>query len=351
MAPPLPPRDLDDICQQTSELWEEARGAHFFLTGGTGFFGCWLVESFLRANERFRLGAKLTVLTRSPEAFLRKCPWLTDNSSLKLIAGDVRSFEFPEGEFRFVIHAATEASVRQAAEEPLEMLSTIVDGTRRTLDFATARGTRKFLLTSSGAIYGKQPAEISHVPESFAGAPDHLEAGNVYGEGKRMAEHLCAVYAGVPRMECKIARCWAFAGPHLPLDQHFAIGNFIRDVMAGGPIRIGGDGTPTRSYLYASDLAVWLWTMLFCGPSMQPVNVGSGEAVTIRELAECVAAALRPGTPIEVAREPVAGASRSQYVPDVSMAERLLGLKATVPLKEAIRRTAEWYGFRNRNYA
>jgi nucleoside-diphosphate-sugar epimerase len=345
--PPLPARDLDDICQQTKPLWEEARGSDIFLTGGTGFFGCWLVESFLHANEEFHLGARLTVLTRSPGAFLKKCPHLAGRAGLTLLAGDVRTFHFPDGEYPFVIHAATEASVRQAAEEPLEMLSTIVDGTRRTLAFAAARGTRKFLLTSSGAIYGKQPPALTHVPETYRGRPDALDAANVYGEGKVMAEHLCSLYAKVHRIECKIARCWAFAGPHLPLDQHFAIGNFIRDVMAGKPIRIGGDGTPTRSYLYASDLAVWLWTMLFLAPSMEPLNVGSGEAVTIRELGEAVAGVLRPATAIEIAQKAVPGAPKSQYVPDVSRAQQLLGLRVTVPLSEAIRRTAAWCGHRD----
>jgi dTDP-glucose 4,6-dehydratase len=341
--PPLPSDDLDDICQQTSPLWEEARGSHIFLTGGTGFFGCWLVESFLRANERLRLDAHLTVLTRSPEGFLKKCPYLAGASGLTLLAGDVRTFNFPDGTFPFVIHAATEASVRQADEEPLEMLSTIVDGTKRTLDFAVARGARKFLLTSSGAVYGKQPPELSHVPESYTGRPDALSAANVYGEGKVMAEHLCAIYAKLHGVECKIARCWAFVGPHLPLDQHFAVGNFIRDAMNGGPIRIGGDGTPTRSYLYASDLAVWLWTMLFRAPSLDPFNIGSGNALTIREIAQTVAEALQPGLKIEVAREPIPAAPKSQYVPDVSKAQRELGLNATVPLPEAIRRTAAWH--------
>jgi dTDP-glucose 4,6-dehydratase len=341
--PPLPSSDLDHICEQTSTLWEEARGSHLFLTGGTGFFGCWLVESFLRANQRFHLNAHLTVLTRSPEAFLRKCPHLAAAEGLTLVAGDVRTFAFPEGNFPFVIHAATEASVRQADEEPLEMLSTIVDGTRRTLDFAAARGARKFLLTSSGAVYGKQPPELSHVPENYRGRPDALSAANVYGEGKVMAEHLCAVYAKVYGIECKIARCWAFVGPHLPLDQHFAVGNFIRDAMNGGPIRIGGDGTPTRSYLYASDLAIWLWTMLFRAPSLDPFNIGSGDAMTIREIAQSVAETLNPSAAIEIAQEPKPGAPRSQYVPDVSKAECELRLKATVPLSEAIRRTAAWH--------
>ena len=78
---------------------------------------------------------------------------------------------------------------------------------------------------------------------------------------------------------------------------------------------------------------------------MQAFNVGSGEAVTISELAETVAGVLRPGTAVEVANAAVVGAARSQYVPDASLAEKVLGLRVTVPLEEAIRRTAEWYGF------
>jgi nucleoside-diphosphate-sugar epimerase len=344
--PPLPARDLDQICEQTAPLWEEARGSDIFLTGGTGFFGCWLVESFLHANQRLALNARLTVLTRSPESFLLKCPYLASVPGLKLVTGDIRAFAVPGGEFPFVIHAATEAaSTRLAAEQPIELLSTIVDGTRHTLDFAVAHGAKKFLLTSSGAVYGKQPPDITHVPETYTGRPDPLNPASAYGEGKVMAEHLCALYAKVYGLDCKIARCWAFTGAYLPLDQHFAIGNFIRDAMAGVAIRIGGDGTPSRSYLYASDLAVWLWTILFRGPALQPFNVGSGEAVTIRELADSVAHALRPGTRIEVAQSAIPGAPQSRYVPDVTLAERLLGLKVTVPLADAIRKTAHWYGF------
>ena len=75
------------------------------------------------------------------------------------------------------------------------MFDTIVDGTRRTLDFARRTGARRFLLTSSGAVYGRQPAELTHVPEEYAGAPDPTDAGHVYGEGKRAAEMLCALHA------------------------------------------------------------------------------------------------------------------------------------------------------------
>jgi dTDP-glucose 4,6-dehydratase len=362
---PLSLVDLNLVLSQTRDLWQEMRGQSVFITGGTGFFGCWLVESFCHVNRVLELGARATLLTRDPAKFARKCPHLAGNPALTLLAGDVRSFEFPAGEFRYVIHAAMEASKKQAMEEPLEMLSTILAGTERTLKFAARCGARKFLLTSSGAVYGRQPREMTHVPESYDGAPDPLNAANMHAEGKRASELMCAVYqhqinAQNPRyeqmermegleFEAKIARCWAFCGPHLPLDTHFAIGNFIRDVLAGRPISIAGDGTPRRSYLYAADLAVWLWTILFRAPSLLAINVGSGRDVSIRELAEVVAATLAPEThasaiQIHVAQQAVPGALPERYVPSVERAEKMLGLRETVGLEEAIRRTAAWHG-------
>ncbi len=331
-------QDLELIAAATAGLWEEMRGQHLFLTGGTGFFGCWLVESFCHVNRALGLGAQATVLTRDPAKFAAKAPHLANDPAITLHTGDVRDFASPAGEFGYVIHAATETIGKQ---EPAELLATIVQGTARTLEFARQHGAQKFLLTSSGAVYGRQPAEMTHVPESYVGA---LDAGNTYGEGKRASEALCVeAQQNGAAFEAKIARCWAFVGPHLPLDAHFAVGNFIGDVLAGRPIAIGGDGTPRRSYLYAADLAVWLWTMLFRGPGMTPINVGSSQDVSIRELAEIVAKTLAPGTMIEVARQAVAGAAPARYVPSVKRAEELLGLRETVGLEEAIRRTAAWY--------
>jgi dTDP-glucose 4,6-dehydratase len=342
--------DLEMVRWATEGLWEEMRGQRIFITGGTGFFGCWLVESFCHVNRELGLGAEATVLTRDPARFAAKCPHLANDTAVTLLAGDVRDFDFPAGEFRYVIHAATEASLKLSQERPLEMLSTIVAGTERALQFARRCGARKFLLTSSGAVYGRQPAEMTHVPESYAGAPDPLDAASVYADGKRVSELMCALHQKMARsrgeeFDAKIARCWAFCGPHLPLDAHFAIGNFIGDVLVGRAIEIAGDGTPRRSYLYAADLAVWLWTMLFRAPALVPVNVGSKHDVSICELAETVAWVLAPGTEIKVAKQAVAGATPARYVPSVARAEELLGLRETVGLEETIRRTAAWYGF------
>ncbi len=340
----LPSEDLDLIAAGTEGLWDEVRGRQLFLTGGTGFFGSWLVESFCHLNRLLRLDARLTILTRNPGGFAQKSPHLASDPAITLLAGDVRTFAFPAGEFPFIIHAATEARASQAAHAPLEMLSTIVAGTERALQFAVSHGATKFLLTSSGAVYGPQPPDLTHVPETFAGAPDPLLPSSVYGDGKRLAELLCTLYQhSNPALQCKIARCWAFVGPHLPLDQHFAIGNFLGDILAGRPIRVRGDGAPRRSYLYAADLAIWLWTILFRAPALTPINVGSDRDLSILELAQTVAAVLNPQAEITVASQALPGVPPPRYVPSIDRARNLLNLRPAVPLEDAIRRTADWH--------
>jgi nucleoside-diphosphate-sugar epimerase len=344
MTEPLT-QDLDLVLDKTHGLWEELREKRIFITGGTGFFGCWLLESLLAANDRLNLNVSATILTRAPERFLRNAPHLAAHPSVKLHAGDVRTFEYPPGEFSHVIHAATEASAQQAAEEPLEMFTTIVDGTRRVLEFARQRRVDKLLLTSSGAVYGKQPSSISHVGEDYVGAPDATNPRSVYGVGKRASEQLCALYSARHGMECKIARCFAFVGPYLSLDIHFAIGNFIRDAMAGKKITVNGDGTPFRSYLFAADLMVWLWTILLQGVSCRPYNVGSEAEIDIAGLALVVAKTLGTNAGVEIARPAVPGTPSERYVPSTVRAREELGLREHYGLEAAILRTAEWHRF------
>lgn len=334
--------DLDDILARTRVMWDELRGQRLFVTGGTGFFGCWLLESFVRANDALGLGAEVTVLTRRPGDFAGKAPHLACHPSVKLHAGDVRTFTFPEGRFSHVIHAATEASAVLNEEHPLLMFDTIVEGTRRVLDFSVQAGVAKVLLTSSGAVYGRQPSEMTHITEEYSGGPDCQDSRSAYGEGKRAAEMLCSLYSRQYGLQAKIARCFAFVGPQLPLDAHFAVGNFIRDALRGGPIVVQGDGTPYRSYLYAADLAVWLWTLLFRAPSGRPYNVGSGDGRTIAGIARAVAE-LAGGVPLQILGTPKAGQSPSRYVPDVTRAERELGLRVGIGLNESIRRTLAYY--------
>ena len=341
---PLPPEDLAHVLKHTRDLWSEASGKSFFITGGTGFFGMWLLESFAYINDQLALGMSATVLTRDPAAFARKAPHLATRSDLQFIPGDIRSFPLPEGQFDYIIHAATEASAKLNEEAPHEMLDAIVAGTRRVLDFAAQCGVKKLLLTSSGAVYGKQPSDMSHISEDYLGAPDPLLPGSAYGEGKRLAEHMCCVHARQHSYEAKIARGFAFVGPHLPLDAHFAIGNFIRDAMRGTPIQINGDGTPMRSYLYASDLAVWLWTILFKAPHARAYNVGSDEDISIKGLATLIQSNLSGQADLSTAKQSTKPSKPiSRYVPAIKRARIDLSLKVMVSLPDAICRTVAWH--------
>jgi len=336
-------RDLDHVLAHTEGLWKDLRGERIFITGGTGFFGCWLLESFVWANERLGLDASAMVLTRNPVGFRAKAPHLAENPAIDLELGDVRLFDFPEGEFPIVIHAATEAYFEPSQPQPLSVFDPDTEGTRRVLEFACSHGVQRFLLTSSGAVYGKQPANVTHIPEDDPRAPATTDATTAYGHGKRASEFMCAMYARQYGFCAAIARCFAFVGPYLPLDANYAIGNFIGDALAGGPVVVKGDGTPYRSYLYAADLAIWLWTILMKGESCRPYNVGGEREVTIAELAHLVAANTAPGTTIRIAQKPPAGAVATRYVPAAQRAEKELGLRSWISLEDGVRRTHDWH--------
>ena len=301
-----------------------------FVTGGTGFFGKSLLAAW---RGRPPPECSLTILSRNPERFRREHPEFAVLPQVEWVKGDIRDFPFPAGRFDRIIHAATPASAALERDDPAEMYSIIVDGTRRVLEFARRRGAEKLLLTSSGAIYGVQPPELERIAETFPTAPV-----TAYGRGKAEAERLC-LESGIPAV---IARCFAFVGPYLPLDAHFAAGNFIRDALAGRPIVIRGDGRPYRSYLYASDLVKWLWTLLDRGEAGRVYHVGSGRAVSIAELARIAAGLVEPALPVEVL-SPEGEGLPPRYVPDISRAGRELGLRVETDLEEALRLTFEFH--------
>jgi nucleoside-diphosphate-sugar epimerase len=326
--------------EHTQGVWEDLRGGRLFVTGGTGFFGRWMLESFLRANDDLTLGAKATVLTRDPRGFAEGAPHIAGNSAVTLHSGDVKSFEPPDSECTHVLHMATEAGPSMS---PSASFRTAIAGTERVLTFAARAGARKLLLTSSGAVYGTQPPDLDRLSEDYLGAPRPEDASAGYGHGKRAAEYLCSVAAAEAGLEAKLARCFAFVGPLLPLDANFAIGNFIRDALFRDHIEVNGDGTARRSYLYAADLAVWLWTILIRGESGRPYNVGSERDVSIAELANLVSNVVRPDIPIRIAESSAAGAPPARYLPSTDRAERELQVHCRVGLDEAVLRTAQWY--------
>lgn len=326
-----------------ADLWSEMRRARLLITGGSGFVGTAVLEALAQANEQRQLGVSAVVLTRDAARFAATAPELARLPWVSTVEGDIRTFTCPDGGFSHVIHAATDTMPAHDREARLRVFDTIVGGTRRALEAAIRSGVRRFLMVSTGAVYGTQPAAIPHLAEDYAGGPDATVPGRSGAEAKRAAEALCAVHAS-PGFDIVIARPFSFLGPRLPLDLHYAAGNFIRDGMSGGPIRVLGDGTAIRSYMHASDLAAWLWTILLRGSVLRPYNVGSEHERTVADVANAVARAY--GCRVDIARPATAGAAVDRYVPSTARARGELGLRETITFEEALARTIGWYSAR-----
>jgi len=336
-------KDLDQILDHSENILGILEGKRIFLTGGTGFFGKWILETFARANDKLNLDAKIVILTRNISGFQTRNQYFFHNKLFTFIEGDINNFEFPEEKFDYLIHGAAESNSEMYKSNPLLMFDTILEGTRHVLEFAVKSEVKDLLFISSGAIYGNQPAEIVNVPEDYFGGPDINVVTASYAEAKRAAEMLCTLYSSTYGISIKIARCFAFVGPYIPLNQHFAIGNFISNLLQNQPIMIKGDGTPIRSYLYTTDLVIWLLTILVKGANCRPYNVGSESGISIENLAKLVASISDKPLELTILTRTTQFNSLQRYLPSTKRAQTELGLSQIIDIEDSIRRTIDFY--------
>ena len=335
---PLPDEDLRHVLRHLDRIWEALRGESVFITGGSGFVGSWLVETLLFANDSLQLHVAATIVTRNAQNFRKRFPRLAFHPNVNVLEGSLSELTFPSGRFGYVIHAATEQSSVPTSQNPMGTFDADVAITRRVLEFSLKCGARRILFTSSGAVYGEQPTDMPNVPEHYAGAPLTTDPGSVYGQAKRASEFICTMYHHAYGLNISIARLFAFVGPRLPLGAQYAIGNFIRDSLQGEPITVLGDGTPYRSYLYAADLAIWLWKIVISGSTLRVFNVGSPHGITIADLARTVGA----GAEVCIKKRPDPAEAPRRYVPSTDRAENELGLRPWISLSEGIARTMRY---------
>ena len=299
-----------------------------FVTGGTGFFGKALLRHWAGSNSPELAGARFTLLSRDPARFQASHSQLLDSLDICLVKGCMlEPASLPVAEFSHILHAATDSTTGLLLS-PLQRFDQIVNGTRNVLNLALRCGKPRVLLTSSGGVYGPIPQFSQGVPEDYHGMPDALVPDNAYSIAKRQAEHLCALYYDAHGLESVIARCFAFIGSDIPLNAHFAVGNFIGDVLAGRTIVINGDGSPIRSYMDQRDLAVWLTTLLTRGKAQRAYNVGSDEKITIANLAILISHLAGGKSQVQVRGLKPQGqaAERLSYLPNTSRAQNELGL-------------------------
>jgi len=338
---PIIEQDIAQVAQTVGPSLERLRGKRLLITGGTGFIGIWLLETISWLNDQWDQPCRIYVPTRSPERFIRKVPHLV-RADIVLLSGDVRAFEYPDDRCDMVIHAAAPADPQTSDRDPLGVASIIVDGTRRALDLAVQKKVESFLLVSSGAVYGSQPPELERVPEDYMGGPDLTNPRSAYGEAKRYAEVLCALYCEKFGVPIRIARPFTFVGPYQDIDAGFAVTDFLKEGLQGLPLHIRGDGTTVRSYCYASDMVAALWQILLNGAVGRAYNVGSDEPISILELARMVVSALPVPVDVVMSGKQVPRHKSPRYVPDITRGRSELDVIPTVGLDEALRRTLQW---------
>jgi dTDP-glucose 4,6-dehydratase len=318
------------------------RAARIFITGGTGFFGRALLRYLCHQSESGHPTPEITLLSRAPQVFLNAYPEFGALNWLQIVQGDVQDLESMNGlgAFSHVLHAATD-STRGPQMSPLDRYDQIVHGTRSALEFALRSGATRFLLTSSGGVYGPQPPGMELIPEDWNGMPDPLDPRQAYSLGKRGAEHLTALYHDAHGLETVVARCFAFVGEDLPLDVHFAMGNFLYDALYNEVIRVKGNGHPMRSYMDQEDLAHWLWVMLDLGLPNRAYNVGSDAPISLLDLAYRIRDLLAPQKDVVIEGQSETNPLRNLYVPSIERARDELGLGLRFDLNQGIQRAVK----------
>ncbi len=335
--------DAEAVLQGRLERLAPLRGQHVFITGGTGFLGTWLLELIKVLNERHQFRLHVTVFSRNPQAWAARWPHLGGEKWLTLQSGDIRYFAELPRDVRYVIHAAALTDRRVFASNPSAVAETNSVGTLRVLRAATLlEDLQKFVLMSSGLVYGAQPWEQPRVNEDFAGVSRCNDVSAVYPESKRLAEVMAQCAISESKLPVVTLRPFAFVGPYQSLQLPWAVTDFIRDSFSGGPIRIMGDGATVRSVMYYSDFACGVLLALAAGKPRTTYNLGSDEPVDLLTLAQKITKYFSPVPEIRL-RLGQAGHDRNRLVPDTSRMARDLDFRPTVPLDEALRKTIEWH--------
>lgn len=307
--------------------------ASLLVIGGTGFFGKSIVDLFLRGGLSKWGIDEIVVGSRTKPLELDGKLW--NDRRIKWMSLDIRySKKLPS--FDYIINAAASTKLINYLRDPDVERENIVRATSNFIEVAAQLSVKtKLLYTSSGAIYGPQPIEITHLDEDYKSELMYENPGKrAYQEGKKIAEKLI-IDSNESGMNIMIARCFAFIGRFLPHDEHFALGNFLRDAKNGSAINVETPNLVYRSYMHADDLATWLMTICDSNNRVRKIyNVGSDEAIEIRNLAKLVGDLYGCNINSRLAENPRV----ERYIPSIKNAKKDLGLKLSLRLRDGLLR-------------
>ena len=319
------------------------KGQHILITGGTGFLGTWIAELISYLNENFGYKISLTLLARDTKSFSSKASHLAKKDFLKLISQDVRTLMDLPLDVNYVIHAASNPDSREHSLNPLLVIDSITNGTANVFEKCTRlNNLQKVINLSSGLVYGVQPQELKAIPENYFGNLDCAQVTAIYAESKRLSEAIGTAYRTQYRLPIVTVRPFTFTGPYQQLEKPWAINNFIRDAILGGPIRILGSGETERSYMYGSDAAFWILNMLANGRVGGCYNLGSPHAISLKDLAAKIANEFSPSPQIISRSGKETEQQVTRFNPDTSLAQKTLNAEISTDINSAIKKTVHW---------
>lgn len=336
----VPQRDLVEILESSHARLATLASSKVLICGATGFVGAWLTSSLLEANEEMNLDLEIVIISRDADLAKKKLA-PRSNDPLTIITGDLASEKNPllnlGHEFTHIVHLATPAVASTGSLDAAKSYASTVEGARNLVAYASEILLPPVLLhTSSGGVYGRQPISTERIPEGWVNENLDNEI-SAYGRAKLEAESLISQANREGKVRAANPRLFAFLGPHLAMDAHFAVGNFMQDALLGRSIKVEGNPTTKRSYLYPTDLTDWLLAVLV-EPHDEVLHVGSRIPVQMSELAKVISETF-DGSPISYLGNDL---PPSNYVPEIKAMQSIYGVSQKIDLQEGIRRWANW---------
>jgi dTDP-glucose 4,6-dehydratase len=303
------------------------------VTGGAGFLGSHICELLLDRGD------DVIAIDNLCTGSMSNIEHLFGRPSFRFMHHNVSDFVHVTGAVDAVMHLASPASPKDYLEMPIQTLKVGSLGTLHTLGLAKAKGAR-FLLASTSEVYGDP--KVHPQPETYWGHVNSVGPRGVYDEAKRFAEALTMAYHREHGLDVRISRTFNTYGPRMRPGDGRVVSNFLVQALEGKPITVYGDGSQTRSFCYVDDQVRGLVALLD-SDYVGPVNIGNPDEFTVLELAQAVIELTKSDS--ELCFEPLPTDDPTQRKPDISLAERVLGWRPEVALREGLERTAGWFRF------
>lgn len=330
--------DFKNILKFTKSDWFKLREKKLFLTGMTGFFGYWILRSIIEANKKYNLNCEITILTRN-KSFKNTINYkLLKNNKLKYFVGNILENKFPKKKFDFIVHgASTSATETFKKINQLKKVETIINGTINILHFAIKSKCKKFIFLSSGSVYGYNNFKVNESSPSNINVDDGNFDLNILGSSKKLAENMVKYFSEINNLNFCILRCFSFVGPLIPLRIHYAIGNFLFNNLKNKDILIKGNPDTSRSFMYMTDLCIFVWKSIVSKKKNRIYNLGSEKVVKIKHLANLIRKISKKKLSIKYSKNLIK--NKSYYVPNIDKIKKELRYRPRMSISRSIKKT------------